>query len=138
MATTRRVFSVDFSGNHTLSLMKYSKTRIWLAVIAALPEIYFRFCFWLSIYRPHGCPYARCTTCSTVRHTHNACSAQQFNYGLWTGAQHTCCCKKRDQNFNSTASTWLGDNKINCHAIVQPIFMKFTGIVGYGSPHNII
>jgi len=34
--------------------------------------------------------------------------------------------------------TWLDDNKINCHAIVQPIFMKFTDIVGYGNPRNII
>ena len=38
----------------------------------------------------------------------------------------------------TTASTWFGDNKINCHAIVQPIFMRFSGIVGYGNPHNVI
>jgi len=37
-----------------------------------------------------------------------------------------------------TDYTWFDDNKINCHAIVQPIFMKFTGIAGYGSPHNTI
>ena len=93
-------------------------TRIWPAVIAAMHEIYFRFCF--SAVHTHAARHAvRCVT-FTMHAVRSAPVLLQK-----TGP-------------SSTDYTWFGDNKINCHAIVQPIFMKFTGIVGSGSLHNVI
>ena len=92
-----------------------------------MPKIYFRFCF-LAVHTPY--------TDRTAVHTHAARHVER------------CVTLKAHSNSkahllyktgpSSTNFTWFVDNKINCHAIVQPIFMKFTGIVGYGSPNNLI
>ena len=89
-----------------------------------MPEIYFRFCF-LAVHIQ--------TARLSIRTLHD----------MQYGASHSQCMQCAEHLLqktgpSSTDSTWFGDNKINCHAIVQPIFMRFTGIVGYDSPHNVI
>jgi hypothetical protein len=89
-----------------------------------MPEIYFRFLL-LAV------------------HTQIARLSIRTLYDMQYGASHSQCVQcaahlLQKTGPSSTASTWFGDNKTNCHAILQPIFMKFAGVVGYGSPHNII
>ena len=60
---------------------------------------------------------------------------------LYGWVSKTCCADNRQQECtctNQASSTCDSNIIIYCDAAVQPIFIKFAGVVGIDNPHNII
>ena len=113
-----------------------------------MPEIYFRFCFLavhiqtarLSIRKLHdmqyGASHSQCMQCAA--HLFARSAAVYMTRRAESAGPIGCISSGPPHGPIVTPVPLLDDNKIKCHAIVQLIFMKFAGIVGNGSPHNVV